>query len=114
MIRYKAERLGIQVVDREESYTSKANFLGEDPIPTYGEEHNINFTGYRETRAFYKVKGSKIRIHADVNGAYNIIRKHIKDAFKGLDNKVFLKSPKSIHVIKHIKKSTNAKLKVSA
>ena len=40
MIRYKAERLGIQVIDREESYTSKSSFLNNDPIPTYGKNMN--------------------------------------------------------------------------
>ncbi|MFZ7942236.1 zinc ribbon domain-containing protein [Neobacillus sp. 19] len=30
MIRYKAERQGIQVIDREESYTSKSSFLNLD------------------------------------------------------------------------------------
>ena len=36
MIRYKAERIGIQVIVREESYTSKSSFLNNDPIPTFG------------------------------------------------------------------------------
>ena len=29
MIRYKAERKGVQVIDREESYTSKSSFLNQ-------------------------------------------------------------------------------------
>ena len=61
MIRYKAERNGIQVIDREESYTSKSSFLNNDPIPTFGRDEQTDFSGYRETRAFYKVKGSTIR-----------------------------------------------------
>ncbi|MDR7078438.1 putative transposase [Neobacillus niacini] len=73
MIRYKAERKGIQVIDREESYTSKSSFLNHDPIPTFGEEHQTIFSGYRSTRAFYKIKGSNVLIHADVNGAFNIV-----------------------------------------
>lgn len=84
MIRYKAERKGVQVIDREESYTSKSSFLNHDPIPTFGEEHQTIFSGYRSTRAFYKIKGSKVLIHADVNGAFNIVRKHVKNALKDL------------------------------
>ncbi|MEH7373946.1 RNA-guided endonuclease InsQ/TnpB family protein [Neobacillus drentensis] len=109
MIRYKAERHGIQVIVREESYTSKSSFLNHDPIPTYEEEHQTNFSGYRSSRAFYKIKGSKILIHADVNGAFNIVRKHTKDIFEGLERKQFLQSPRKIIIIKKRK----AKLKTS-
>ncbi|MEH7272292.1 RNA-guided endonuclease InsQ/TnpB family protein [Neobacillus vireti] len=110
MIRYKAERKGIQVIDREESYTSKSSFLNNDPIPTFGEEHQTTFSGYRSTRAFYKIKGSKVLIHADVNGAYNIVRKHVKNAFEGLERGQILQSPQKIFIIKN----RHAKLKASA
>jgi putative transposase len=109
MIRYKAERHGIQVIVREESYTSKSSFLNHDPIPTYGEEHQSNFSGYRSSRAFYKIKGSKILIHADVNGAFNIVRKHTNNVFEGLERKQFLQSPRKIIIMKKRK----AKLKAS-
>ncbi|MFJ7729641.1 RNA-guided endonuclease InsQ/TnpB family protein [Neobacillus sp. NPDC097160] len=110
MIRYKAERQGIQVIDREESYTSKSSFLNYDPIPTFGDGAHSNFSGYRSSRAFYKIKGSKVLIHADVNGAFNIVRKYVKDAFEGLERKEFLQAPKKIIIMgkKH------AKLKASA
>jgi putative transposase len=111
MVRYKAERLGIQVIVREESYTSKSSFLNGDEIPTYGEKCSVTFSGYRKTRAFYKIKGEKTLIHADVNGAFNIVRKHVPTAFDGLERKYFLQSPRKIVVIKPNK---NAKLKASA
>ncbi|WHY88661.1 transposase [Neobacillus novalis] len=111
MIRYKAERKGIQVIIREESYTSKSCFLTKDPIPTFGEEHQTTFSGQRVKRAFYKITGSNIQIHADVNGAFNIVRKHVGGAFEGLDRKQFLQSPKKIIIVKSKKK---AKLKASA
>jgi putative transposase len=110
MIRYKAERKGVQVIDREESYTSKSSFLNHDPIPTFGEEHQTIFSGYRSTRAFYKIKDSKVLIHADVNGAFNIVRKHLKNAFGGLERKQFLQAPQKIIILK----SKHAKLKASA
>ena len=37
--------------------------------------------GYRETRGMYKIKGKKVRINADVNGSYNIMRKVIPTVF---------------------------------
>jgi putative transposase len=111
MVRYKAERKGIQVIDREESYTSKSSFLNQDPIPIYGESIQTTFSGYRRTRAFYQIKGSTIQIHADVNGAFNILRKQVKNAFEGLGKKHFLQSPQKIILVKHKK---NAKLKASA
>ena len=99
MVRYKAERVGIQVVVREESYTSKSSFLHLDPLPVYGEKHETTFSGYRETRAFYKIKGTKQRIHADVNGAFNIIRKHVEGAFKSRDSRAILLSPKKLQLV---------------
>ncbi|WML41568.1 transposase [Neobacillus sp. OS1-2] len=109
MIRYKAERQGIQVIDREESYTSKSSFLDNDPIPTFGENHHPDFSGYRCSRAFYKIKGSNVLIHADVNGAFNIVRKQVNDAFVGLERKHFLQAPKKIIIMRK-----KAKLKALA
>lgn len=85
MLIYKAELKGIKVILTEESYTSRASFLTLDPLPTYGSESatKIKFSGYRETRGMYKIKGQKTRINADVNGSYNIMRKVILTVFDG-------------------------------
>ncbi|WP_080873715.1 RNA-guided endonuclease InsQ/TnpB family protein [Oceanobacillus timonensis] len=81
MITYKAEKHGITVVLTEESYTSKASFLDNDDIPVYGQKHKIAvFSGKRIKRGMYLSKNQE-RIHADVNGAANIMRKIFKDAF---------------------------------
>lgn len=82
-IKYKLAFEGITVIEAEESYTSKASFLNLDEIPTYkkGEENNHKFSGYRESRSWYKIKNQKPRINADVNGSYNIIRKVFPNAF---------------------------------
>ncbi len=84
MITYKAALVGIGVEVREESYTSKASFLDLDPIPTYklnDEEEHI-FSGKRIGRRnrLYRTKDGR-EICADVNGAYNILRKSRPDAF---------------------------------
>ncbi len=81
MLRYKAELVGIQVVFQEESYTSKASFLDNDPIPTYGKvKDEPMFLGKRVKRGLYQSRHG-IRFNADVNGSYNILRKAAPNAF---------------------------------
>ena len=59
------------------------HFLNLDFIPVYKKNDNTKheFSGYREHRGVYKIKGSKQRINADVNGSYNITRKAVPNAF---------------------------------
>ncbi len=88
MITYKATLVGIGVEVREESYTSKASFLDLDPIPTYTPNDEVEhiFSGKRIGRRnrLYRTKDGR-KICADVNGAYNILRKSRPDAFaKGI------------------------------
>ncbi len=81
MLLYKAELVGIQVVFQEESYTSKASFLDNDPIPTYGKvKDEPMFLGKRVKRGLYQSRHG-IRFNADVNGSYNILRKAAPNAF---------------------------------
>ena len=70
---YKCKLLGITVIVREESYTSKASFLDYDEIPNYNDEIKPKFSGKRIKRGAYKSK--KRIINADVNGAYNTMVK---------------------------------------
>ena len=70
---YKCQLLGITVITREESYTSKASFLDYDEIPNYKDEVKPKFSGRRIKRGLYKSTTRKI--NADVNGAYNIMVK---------------------------------------
>ncbi len=88
MLTYKATLVGIQVEVREESYTSQASFLDLDPIPDYkpNDEEEHVFSGKRIGRRnrLYRTKDGR-KICADVNGAYNILRKSRPDAFaKGI------------------------------
>ncbi|MGB3265576.1 MAG: transposase [Microcoleus sp.] len=82
MLKYKAELIGIKVIEQEESYTSKSNFLNLDPIPVYGniDAHDVTFSGKRIKRGLYKTSCGRL-INADVNGSYNILRKAIPNAF---------------------------------
>ena len=75
ILKYKCEENGIECIEQEESYTSKASFLNNDFMPLYGEENDkYEFSGWRNGR-IYKIKGKNQRIHADLNGALNIMRK---------------------------------------
>jgi putative transposase len=84
MITYKATLVGIGVEVTEESYTSQASFLDLDPIPNYtpNDEEEHVFSGKRIGRRnrLYRTKDGR-KICADVNGAYNILRKRKPDAF---------------------------------
>ena len=71
-IKYKAEERGIEVILVEEDHTSKCSFLDGEPI-----EHR-EYIGRRMRGLFKSERGI---INADVNAAYNIIRKAIPEAF---------------------------------
>ena len=74
-IKYKLEDNGIQCIEQEESYTSKASFIDNDNIPTFNEVNEKHtFSGKRITRNLYQTKNNQI-IDADLNGALNIMKK---------------------------------------
>ena len=105
-LQYKCQLRGITVITQEESYTSKASFLDGDDIPVYGETENPKFSGRRVMRGLYQ-SGNGQLINADVNGAYNILRKGLMNNNQSLqmDNPL-------IHplVVKGIGKEPNDKL----
>ena len=76
-LKYKCQLVGINVICREESYTSKSSFLDHDPIPNLGDD-KPSFSGKRIKRGIYKSGGGCL-INADVNGSYNIMRKEVGD-----------------------------------
>ena len=81
-ILYKAKEYGIEVIVREESYTSKASSLDADPVPSYDPENSEKhrFSGRRVKRGMYKSRVGLL-LNADINGALNILRKEIGDSF---------------------------------
>ena len=71
------------MVIAEESYTSKASFLDLDALPTYDPERTEKPRfrgGKREKRGLYRASDGR-RIHADINGSYNILRKAFPNSF---------------------------------
>lgn len=74
---WKLEKLGIEVILTEESYTSQSSFIDNDVLPIYqqGVKNSTSFSGKRQHRGLYITKNGG-RINADLNGAFNIIRKN--------------------------------------
>ncbi|EFO79947.1 hypothetical protein OSCT_2157 [Oscillochloris trichoides DG-6] len=75
MLQYKAELVGIAVRTINESHTSTCSFLDGEPIG-----HRERYVGTRVTRGMFRAADGRW-LNADVNGAYNIIRKAIPNAF---------------------------------
>lgn len=75
-LQYQGERNNIKIVEQEESYTSKADYLSKDKIPVYNprDKKSYTFSGKRISRGQYK-SATGIILNADVNGALNIMRK---------------------------------------
>lgn len=85
---YKCLAKGIEVVEQEESYTSKASFLDEDEIPVYENvQDKPRFSGRRVSRGLYKSKDGSV-LNADVNGSYNILVKGLLSLGKTLNREV--------------------------
>jgi IS605 OrfB family transposase len=82
MLSYKAEMAGIKVILKEESYTSKASFIDNDPIPVYtkDEKKSSKFSGKRVKRGLYRTSSGRL-VNADVNGSLNIMKKAVPNAF---------------------------------
>ena len=87
ILTYKLEKVGIIVKVGEESYTSKASLIDWDTIPTFDPNNKIKheFSGRRIQRSWY-VSKDRFKIHADVNGAFNIGRKVIPNLFDCLQS----------------------------
>ena len=75
MVQYKAQNVGINVILTEESYTSGTSFLDkESPIKS-------NYKKKRRVHRGLFVSNAGIKINADVNGAYQIMKKAFPNAF---------------------------------
>ena len=95
MIMYKAARKGIRIMEQEESYTSKADITAMDFIPVYGRENgNVEFSGRRIKRGLYACSAG-YSVNADCNGAANILRKAVPDAWEGTEDFRFLAYPET-------------------
>ena len=75
MVQYKAQNVGLTVILTEESYTSGTSFLdGEEPTKE-------NYNKVRRIKRGLFVSNNGIKINADINGAYQIMKKVFPNAF---------------------------------
>lgn len=97
-LEYQCELYGIDMIEQEESYTSKASFWDRDKIPVYGDSKQYSFSGKRIKRGLYQTSSGKL-LNADVNGALNILRKSNVVSLAGLYSRGELNTPVRIRVI---------------
>jgi putative transposase len=63
---------GLNFVQNEEAYTSKASFLDGDSLPKYGEKpEGWKASGKHILRGLYRT-AQGFRINADLNGSANV------------------------------------------
>ena len=77
MITYKSELQGIKAIQREESYTSKCSFMDNETICKHE-----TYIGKRIKRGLFMSATGRV-INADLNGALNILKKEVPNAFDG-------------------------------
>ena len=105
LLAYKCEEAGVKLIQREESYTSKASFFDMDDIPTYSEKGIVpTFSGIRIQRGLYRTSTGRL-VNADVNGASNILRKEFPHAFDQVASFQYLLSPEILSIDKKEKYS---------
>lgn len=75
MLAYKCENNGIRFIEHEEGYTSGTSFVDEE------EPMKENYDKSRRIHRGLFVGNNGIQINADVNGAYQIMKKVIPNAF---------------------------------
>lgn len=75
MFTYKSQLDGIEVIVREESYTSKCSFIDDEEICKHD-----TYKGKRIKRGLFRSYDGRL-INADLNGALNILRKEIPNVF---------------------------------
>ncbi|MGK7892308.1 MAG: RNA-guided endonuclease InsQ/TnpB family protein [Xenococcus sp. (in: cyanobacteria)] len=94
------ERYGVNYVEQEESYTSKASAVDQDEIPVYNADNpsKKKFSGRRVKRGLYKTKNGHL-INADANGSLNIGFKSKHKGF-GRVSKVCLTQPVRVNVLR--------------
>lgn len=78
-LKYKCQLEGINVVEQEESYTSKVSFFDNDFIPTYQVNGELfKSSGKRIKRGLFRASSGLV-LNADINGSLNIMRKYLNE-----------------------------------
>lgn len=99
-LKFLSWKYGIDYFEQEESYTSKADYLSNEFIPTFGRgttEENPKFSGKRIKRGLYLTSEGKT-VNADVNAAANIARKCNEKFGNGQLRRGLLASPNRVRI----------------
>lgn len=88
MLTYKCKRVGIEAITGEEAYTSLCSFLDNESV----EKHDA-YAGKRVKRGLFMSSNGTL-INADVNGACNIMKKHLGITVNRLDLVQVCSTPK--------------------
>ncbi len=95
------ERSGLNFIEQEESYTSKASSLDRDELPIYNADNpsKREFSGRRVKRGLYKTKDGHL-INADANGSLNIgLKSSYKEVFLRV-SRVCLTQPVRVNILR--------------
>lgn len=92
-IKYKAEVYGIQVILKQESYTSKCSSLDLEPV-----RRQSSYVGKRIKRGLFR--GTNYVLNADINGSLNIARKVFDDSFITIVNRGLVTRPLKVNPVK--------------
>ena len=97
------KRYGLNYVEQEESYTSKASAVDKDEMPVYNADNPVKpiFSGRRVKRGLYKTLTGHL-INADCNGSLNI---GLKSKHKAMErvSRVCLTQPVRVNVLRESK-----------
>lgn len=69
MMKYKVEEIGGEVIEFNESHTSKCSFLDNEEVC-----HHDKYIGKRKKRGMFQATGNR-QLNADINGSLNIIKR---------------------------------------
>lgn len=94
------KRYGINYIEQEESYTSKASALDRDKIPVYNADNPVKpkFSGRRIKCGLYRTKNGHL-VNADANGSLNIGLKSKHKLFEQV-SRVCLTQPVRVNVLR--------------
>ena len=97
ILNYLCELNGINFIEQEESYTSKASFWDRDEIPVFSPESKVkyDFSGKRIKRGLYQTSSGRL-LNADLNGSLNILRKSNVVSLEALYSRGVLNPPSRI------------------
>jgi putative transposase len=88
-IEYKANDLGIEVININESYTSKCSCISDDVNKIKETKMTNDLNGNRVKRGLFKDKLISKVFNADINGAVNHIKVYTKENFDWLQEYLF-------------------------